>query len=51
MLGVEDYVSVFNIVGQKIYEEKDVTSIDIKNWESGIYFVRSGKKMVKIIKQ
>jgi hypothetical protein len=51
VLGAQDYVSVFNIVGQKIYEEKDVISIDIQNWESGIYFVESGKKVVKIIKQ
>jgi len=50
-LGAQDYVSVFNIVGQKIHEEKDVISIDIKNWESGIYFVKSGKKVIKIIKQ
>ncbi len=51
ILGAENYVSVFNIVGQKIYEAEDVFSIDINNWESGIYFINSGNKSVKIIKQ
>jgi hypothetical protein len=38
-------------MGQKIYSENKVTSIDISAWESGIYFVKSGNSVVKILKQ
>jgi len=34
-----------------VYSAIDVKSVDISNWESGIYFVKSGDSVVKIVKQ
>ena len=51
ILGATQTITVFNMMGQKVYSENDATSIDISNWESGIYFVKSGDDVVKIIKQ
>ena len=39
------------MMGQKVYAEKQINSVDISNWENGIYFVKSGNSVVKIIKQ
>jgi len=38
-------------MGQKVFYKQEVKSIDISNWENGIYFVKSGNSVVKIIKQ
>jgi len=51
ILGANEGVSVFNMIGQKVFTEKEVASVDISNWENGIYFVKSGNSVVKIIKQ
>jgi len=51
ILGATQGVSIFNMMGQNVYAEKDAKSIDISNWENGIYFVKSGNSVVKIIKQ
>ena len=51
ILGAAEIVSVFNMIGQKVFTEKEVASIDISNWENGIYFVKSENSVVKIIKQ
>jgi len=51
ILGATENVSVFNVMGQKVFYKKEVKSIDISNWEKGIYFVKSGNSVVKIIKQ
>jgi hypothetical protein len=39
------------MMGQQIYSENKVVSIDISDWKSGIYFVKSGNSVVKILKQ
>ena len=51
ILGATEGVSIFNMIGQKVFTEKEVASVDISNWENGIYFVKSGNSVVKIIKQ
>ena len=51
ILGSSEGVSVFNMIGQEVFHKKQVKSIDISNWENGIYFVKSGNSVVKIIKQ
>ncbi|MBT5089481.1 MAG: T9SS type A sorting domain-containing protein [Flavobacteriales bacterium] len=51
ILGVTDGVSVFNMMGQEVFAKQEVESVDISNWENGIYFVKSGNSVVKIIKQ
>ena len=51
VLGATERVSVFNMIGQEVFHKKQVKSIDISNWENGIYFVKSGNSVVKIIKQ
>ena len=49
--GGDSMISIFNIMGQKVYEEENVSSINISNWKSGFYFIKSGEKIVKIIKE
>jgi hypothetical protein len=39
------------MMGQKVYAEEQINSVDISSWENGIYFVKSGNSVVKIIKQ
>jgi len=51
ILGATESVSVFNMMGQEVFYKQEVKSIDISNWENGIYFVKSGNSVVKIIKQ
>ena len=51
ILGATENVAIFNIMGQKVFTENDDKSIDISTWENGIYFVKSGNSVVKIIKQ
>ncbi len=52
ILGENKPVDVFDMMGQKVYSSTtQVKSIDIINWESGVYFFSSGKDVVKIIKQ
>ena len=51
ILGDTESVSVFNMMGQEVFYKQEVKSIDISNWENGIYFVKSGNSVIKIIKQ
>ena len=51
VLGATKSVSVFNMMGQEVFYKQEVKSIDISNWENGVYFVKSGNSVVKIIKQ
>ena len=51
LLGENKLVNVFDIMGQKVYSNTQVRSIDISNWKEGVYFFSSGKDVVKIIKQ
>ena len=51
VLGATESVSVFNLMGQEVFYKQEVKSIDISNWENGVYFVKSGNSVVKIIKQ
>jgi hypothetical protein len=51
VLGATQTINVFNMMGQKVFSKNDVESIDINSWDSGIYFVKSGDSVVKIIKQ
>ena len=44
-------IGIFNIMGQNVFSGNDIKSVDISNWESGIYFVHSEDLVVKIIKQ
>ena len=45
-------IEVFNILGKRIYHsEEEVDSINVSEWNSGIYFVKSGRSVVKFIKQ
>jgi len=51
ILGATESVSVFNMMGQEFFYKQEIKSIDISNWKNGIYFVKSGNSVVKIIKQ
>ena len=51
VLGATESVSVFNMMSQEVFYKQEVKSIDISNWENGVYFVKSGNSVVKIIKQ
>ena len=51
ILGATEGVSVFNMMGQEVFSKQEVAYVDISNWENGIYFVKSGNSVVKIIKQ
>ena len=51
ILGATQGVSIFNMIGQEVFAKQEVKSVDISNWENGIYFVKSGNSVVKIIKQ
>jgi hypothetical protein len=51
ILGATKSITIFNMMGQKVYTEKQINSVDITSWENGIYFVKSGNSVVKIIKQ
>ena len=51
ILGAAETVNIFNVMGQKVYSDTQVESVDISTWECGIYFVESANKVVKIIKK
>jgi len=51
ILGAKSSISIFNVMGQKIFCKEKINSIDISSWENGIYFVKSENSVVKIIKQ
>ena len=50
ILGTNQKVEVYNMIGELVYGPDNTTTINISDWESGIYFVKSGLSVVKIIK-
>ena len=51
VLGAMDKIEVYNMIGELVFTSNNKTIINISNWKSGIYFVKSGVSVVKIIKQ
>ena len=52
ILGASNRINVFNIQGQKIHSQDRLSKyIDISDWDNGIYFLNSGEKVIKFIKQ
>lgn len=51
VLGATKTIKVYNVMGQVVFSEREAKSIDISSWDSGIYFVKSGDSVVKIIKE
>lgn len=50
--GLEESVTIFNNLGQIVfYSSKMLKTLDVGKFEKGIYFVRSGNKTVKFLKQ
>lgn len=50
ILGTNQKVEVYNMIGKLVYGPDNTTTINISDWESGIYFIKSGLSVVKIIK-
>ena len=50
ILGTNQRVEVYNMIGELVYGPFNATSINISDWESEVYFVKSGLSVVKIIK-
>jgi len=51
VLGTMDKIEVYNMIGELVFTSNNKTIINISDWKSGIYFVKSGAAVVKIIKQ
>ena len=53
ILGAKGEVTIHNLIGQEVYSERvnSTISVDISSWNSGVYFVKTNNKTVKIIKQ
>ena len=51
VLGSSKRIEVFNILKRIYHSEEEVDSINVSEWNSGIYFVKSGRSVVKFIKQ
>ena len=43
LLGNSQPISVFDMLGKHVYSANQVNSIDISSWESGFYFIQSGR--------
>ena len=50
-LSYSDKINVYNMIGELIFTSNHETVINISDWESGVYFVKSGYSTVKILKQ
>ena len=51
ILGNEEIVEIYNVMGQIHFSGKNANWVDVSSWNSGMYFIRSGDSVVKIIKQ
>ena len=51
VLGTMDKIEVYNMIGELVFTSNNKTIINISGWKSGIYFVKCGADVVKIIKQ
>ena len=50
ILGSDQKIEVYNMIGELVYGPSNTNRINISQWESGVYFVKSGVSVVKIIK-
>ena len=53
IIGAKGNLKIYNLMGKKFFlmDVDSTISVDISNWESGIYFVKSNNKVIKVIKQ
>jgi len=51
VVGATGNIEVYNMIGELVFTSNNTTAINILDWKSGIYFVKSGMEVVKIIKQ
>ena len=53
ILGANGDLSIHNLIGQEVFSDyvNNTISVDISNWNAGVYFVKINNKTVKIIKQ
>ena len=51
VLGSTGKIEVYTMLGELVVTLDHVKSINISEWNSGIYFIKSGASVVKIIKQ
>jgi hypothetical protein len=53
ILGAKNELRIYNLVGQEVFSQSvsGTFSVDVSNWETGVYFVKSNSNVVKIIKQ
>ena len=54
ILGLDGEFSIYNMFGQKLFSDcinNRTISIDISNWNTGIYFIKTNKLTKRIIKQ
>ena len=51
ILGADTWVKVLNTLGQEVYFNSLPQSIEISDWDNGIYYVVSGNNVAKFIKQ
>jgi hypothetical protein len=51
ILGDLEEFNIFNMVGKKIFSGSKTGIIDIRDWESGVYFLKSEDYVVKILKK
>jgi hypothetical protein len=50
LYGFENKVTIYNLVGIVVYEGTD-SQISVADWNSGVYFVKSGSKVIRFIKK
>ncbi len=53
ILGAKGELTIHNLIGQEVYSERvnSTISVDISSWNTGVYFVKTNNKTVKILKQ
>ncbi len=53
ILGANGDLSIHNLIGKEVFSDyvNNTISVDISNWNAGVYFVKINNKTVKIIKQ
>ena len=53
ILGTHGNLSIHNLIGQEVFSDyvDNTISVDISNWNAGVYFITTNNKTVKIIKQ
>ena len=53
ILGADGDLSIHNLIGQEVFSDyvDNTISVDISNWNAGVYFIKSNQKVIKIIKQ